>query len=225
MADLCKDAAERFLELHEIGVDTRDITQLVIQHFPAELRDVMGDGQALAFSFDSLYCSVTIPKPTNDEERRDFSRKASAIMSKYESAGSGVMGGMYNQVQELLDRQVRDPSLGRKPMGKVIDRLFAEAPKLQDASGNPVEGQAPALECVVVLATTSVPPISGVLSRTPEGALRMMSPAEIPDPTKDPRTKATKPVLIEQFFEERDVIAVVLQRDVTASPGSRIVSS
>ena len=92
---------------------------------------------------------------------------------------------------------------------------------MTEASGKPVEGQAPAFECSVILRTLPMQ-LSGSLSRTPEGALRLLSPTEIQDTT----TKRQKTVLAEQFFEIEDVVTIVLQRDVTMSAGERrIVTS
>jgi hypothetical protein len=221
IADLCKDAGERFLELQDIGVDTRDIVQLVSSHFSAQVRESFeGSSQSgVAFALDSLYFGCTTPHPTNDEERRIQAKRYGAMMSKYDLGGAEGVRAVYSQAQTLIDRRTRDPSLGRTAMERVIDRLFAEAPKLEGSNGKPVDGQAPALECFIVLRTG--PTISGVLSQTPEGLLRMLSPTEI----TDPKTKRLRTVFAEQFFHVSDVLTVVLQREVTGSMGSQIVSS
>lgn len=107
---------------------------------------------------------------------------------------------------------------GPRPLELVLERLFNEAPKLTDAKGQAVDGQAPALECAIML--TSGATMQGVLSRTPEGTLRMMSPIEV----KDPRSGRPKSAFAEQFFMIDDVITIALQRDIAAD-ASRIISS
>lgn len=226
IADLCKDAGERFLELHDIGVDTRDVVQLVASHLRPEVRDMILDqSDSLSFSVDTMYMVATTPLPKNDDDRREASKKYAATMAKYETAftggggAGGIVGTMYNQVQELVDRKVRDPSLGRLPMDKVIDRLFAEAPKLLDNNGLPIEGQAPALECFIVLIGGIT--IQGSLSRTPENTFRMLTPTDI----QDPKTKRQRTVMAEQFFTINEVVSIVLQREMSMSAGSSIIGA
>lgn len=102
-------------------------------------------------------------------------------------------------------------------MTRQIERLFAEAPKLENGDGSPVEGQAPAVECFVVVRGLPTA-INGVLSRV-DGLLRMLTPTEITDPA----TRRPKRVFSEQFFRVEDVVCIAMMRDITA--GSTIVSS
>jgi hypothetical protein len=99
-------------------------------------------------------------------------------------------------------RAVAEGTLVASPLSMVIDRLLAEAPPLLDASGNPVPGQTPALECVVMF--TCGQTIRGSLSRTPEGSLRMMSPG----------SDNGRSVLVEQFFDDSAVASVGLVREI-----------
>lgn len=107
----------------------------------------------------------------------------------------------------LPDLGVLATALGGTPvMACVVDRLFAESETLTDAAGNPLENQTPALDCVVMLRgmTSS---IRGALSTTPEGAYRMMTPHE----------EGRQRVLIEQFFDPKDMVLIGLIREVRTS--------
>jgi hypothetical protein len=99
-------------------------------------------------------------------------------------------------------RAVAGGALVASPLSPVIDRLLAEAAPLLDASGNPVPGQTPALECMVMF--TSGHTIRGALSRTPEGILRMLSPG----------MENGRGVLVEQFFDDDAVSSVALVREI-----------
>ncbi len=92
----------------------------------------------------------------------------------------------------------------------VINRLLAES---STTSTSPLPPQAPAVECVVMLRGTGHP-IRGVLSRTPEGFLRMMSPEQ---------DEQRRPFFVEQFFDDADVVAIALRRDITATESRVIV--
>lgn len=95
---------------------------------------------------------------------------------------------------------------GGAPLQKVVARLFREAPTLGP-------DQAPAVECHLML-RNSPAMLHGVLSVTPEGTLRLMTPTEMPDPhTGKPRT-----VLAEQFFDWDELVSIAMIREVTAAP-------
>lgn len=108
-----------------------------------------------------------------------------------------------------------DGELAHARMRLTLMRLFQDAPRLQLADGTPDPSQAPALPCTLVL-RGSIPPVEGVLSTTPEGGLRLMSVV----PNRD-----NKKVMLEQFFDYSDVVAVCLEREVKASPGSMIIGA
>lgn len=98
------------------------------------------------------------------------------------------------------------------PMKAILNRLFSEAPKLTDALGGPVDGQSPAIECFVMLGGgNGAQGVDGVLSTTPEGALRMLSRG---------KDETGRPILIEHFFPYESVISVSIRREMT--PVSRI---
>ena len=95
----------------------------------------------------------------------------------------------------------------------VINRLLAESPPMTDASGTPVPGQTPAIECVVML-RGSGQPVRGVLSRTSEGLLRMMSPEQ---------DEQRRRFFVEQFFDDADVVAIALRRDINIDVKGRVI--
>lgn len=95
-------------------------------------------------------------------------------------------------------------------MKAVIDRLLAEAPRL--------DGDTPALECHIILRGAGA--IHGALSTTPEGTLRMLSPTHVPDPAG--RQGAMKTILAEQFFCYGDVVSLAIERPITAT--TKIIS-
>lgn len=85
-----------------------------------------------------------------------------------------------------------------------INRLFQEAPKLEDANGKPRGDQAPAIECQIVLKAGMA--LQGALSVTPEHTLRMLSLNQ---------TQTGEPVMIEHFFDYDQVSAISIPRKVT----------
>lgn len=88
-------------------------------------------------------------------------------------------------------------------MEALLERLFREAEA--DRPGH--AGQAPALECFVMLVTASG--LEGVLSTTPEGTLKMLSHS---------KDEENRPILIEHFFPYETVVSVSLRRAVTPVP-------
>lgn len=116
------------------------------------------------------------------------------------------------------------PADTRSPMRQVIDRLFAEAPKLLDETGEPRTDQAPALECTVSLRRGVE--IAGSLSVTPEGTFRILSKANVPPGHPLER----KPVMLETFFAPDEISSLTLIRELTmeeseiARGGSRIIA-
>lgn len=90
----------------------------------------------------------------------------------------------------------------------VIERLFAEAPKLTAEDGTPRDDQAPALECMLVL--KSGMQVAGSLSVTPEGTLRLLMLNQRTD-----RGMAGAPVMTESFFDYDQVSMITVKREVT----------
>lgn len=221
LADLAKDAADRFVELHDIGVDTRDVVRLLLDHLPHARETFSGQEDGLSWSIDSCHAALIAPRNPTDDQRREFARLYNVLLGKYRSTMDGSeMGDMADRLSHQLTKLERDPSHRRSPMRNLIYRLFDEAPKLTDDTGKPVEGQAPAVDCSVILRTLPMQ-LSGALSKTPEGTLRLLSPTEI----QDPQTKRSKVVMAEQFFEIDDVLTIVLQRDISMSQSERRIIS
>lgn len=102
------------------------------------------------------------------------------------------------------------------PIKRMILRLLAMA--------ETAEGQAPAIECAVMFKSGAT--IRGSLSLTitvpsttaawvdDPGMLRMLSPGLDENKQK---------ILVEQFFDYDEVVCVALQRQISASHGSRVV--
>lgn len=103
-----------------------------------------------------------------------------------------------------LVRLAETPSTIR--MRETLRRLFSEAPKLEGAVD-----QAPALDVHILLRSGAPIQFSGVLSTTPEGALRLLTPVDNN--------------FIEQFFDYSDVTSVAIVREVKKTEGSRIITS
>jgi hypothetical protein len=102
-------------------------------------------------------------------------------------------------------------------MKDVIGRLFGEAPKMTNPDGSVDASQAPAMDVHILLRGAPMQ-FSGILSTTPEGTLKLLTPV--------PAQGANKPCMIEQFFDYSDVASVALVREVKASAvGSRIITS
>lgn len=95
-----------------------------------------------------------------------------------------------------------------------LRHLFEEA-----QAESPGDDQAPALTCAIVI--RGMPnAISGSLSTTPWGGLRMLSRnGQDPGPGADARV----PELVEQYFDYEDVMVVALLREVTATARPSII--
>lgn len=132
------------------------------------------------------------------------------------SMGSGMFSELLAMLTRARGRDVAEADLDLaqalhpegERMKRVIDRLFATAPKLETAAA-----QAPALECFIVLKSGSQ--IQGALSVTPEGTLRLLAGNAVNG----------KPVMVEYFFDYDQVASVAVLREVKATEGSRIVTS
>lgn len=146
-------------------------------------------------------------------------RDVAQCLTEFAEVDPGYAITMRDTFVERLDRfeadedgvSVRDaePSMSRSAMFAVIDRLFAEAPKLTGPDGRPDPTQRPALQCHVLLAS-QMQPLSGALSLTAEGACRMLTPATIDG----------KRVLAESFFAIEDVVSVMVEREITGTKSS-----
>jgi hypothetical protein len=95
-------------------------------------------------------------------------------------------------------------------MVNTFNKLWEEAPKLTHADGTPDTTQAPAVECCVVL--RGIPrDLYGVVSKTPEGTLKMLVVSE----ELDPKTRVkVRDLMCEYFFDVSDVVSVMVKREV-----------
>lgn len=109
---------------------------------------------------------------------------------------------------EVADDHVCEPS--PRPVEAAIRRSMAEAT-------SPIPGQTPAIQAAIMFFGGRS--IEGVLSETPEGGLRLMSPAE--PMTGGPRSHIQ---MVEQFFGYEDVVIFALRRVLTLEE-ARIITS
>ena len=101
-------------------------------------------------------------------------------------------------------------------MRRLINRLLDESPKLEMPGHGADDDQTPAMEATVTIRGL-MQPISGVLSLTPEGTLKLL--------IQVPGKAGELPALMEAFFDYSDVNTIAVERAVTASVGSRIIQS
>lgn len=136
------------------------------------------------------------------------------VQSAMEDGGARKYGGFYCVWADQFPADAYHLD-GDSAMKRVIGRLFKEAPKLEDAKGKLVPGQAPAMECSIAL--TGGMQLAGILSTTPEGALRMAFPSTNPD--------TRERVLAISYFDAENVIAVSVASELPRFTGaSKIVT-
>lgn len=185
VADLLKDLVDRARELHEHGVPAREWLDLVAARLPNTadnlLRRVAPYLSPLIDGWLGLGSATTTERATT----------------------AGINAGAAAVSQAMSDVARRD---GGSRMREVIARLFSEAPRLDGAVD-----QAPALEVHILLRSGAPIQFSGVLSTTPEGGLRLLTPA--------PGGQ-----MVESFFDYSDVTSVAVVRKITGTEASRIIS-
>jgi len=100
---------------------------------------------------------------------------------------------------------------GADAMRAQLDALFAEAPA-------PIEGSAAAIPDVAIVLRGFPSPISGVLTKCPTGVLKLgaVSPHSAP---------GQPAALIEHFFTTEDITAIVVRREVKATPVSSLFTA
>lgn len=217
LADLGKDMMERVRELRELDVPAADWVPLVLQHAPPMVQTLYDRyGGFLTGAFDGFFDAVGAGAKTGTEGivaamggalRRDHRSAVAQVAQELNASGAMV------QMPDDVGADELHSFEGLR-MKRLIDRLFAQAPKLTDASGKPDPTQAPALECHVMLKAGGA--VVGSLSVTPEGMLRMLSPNQ---------AKGGKPVMIEHFFDYEQVADIAVFREISATAGSGIITS
>lgn len=245
IADLLKDLVDRGKEYRELGVPAREWLQEVGKNLSAKPARILGwlsdyvapvidigigflDGRNLDEAMvDAFHAGASLggpqAQPTVSIDPSRMSLSKAREFARIVVDGSPPLDpdpqwldptqALVNLAQcflgydaELLDN-AETPQTIR--MRKVIDRLFADAPT-KNAAG---EDQRPAIEAHVILRGMTAP-LLGILSTTPEGVLHLGTPTQ--------HNGAT--VLIEQFFDYSDVVAVTVFRDVKVTAAPRIIT-
>jgi hypothetical protein len=239
LGELCRIASDRITELDDLEVPGRDWVAMVVERSDNEIaKQMLGNGllqlglggfaevmvahrrdgkdKALA-KLVSLTKTLGLPDDlvqkifsgdASDEELLEGGVKHS--MSQRPRDIVTIPGGIDCDSTPYMVANMVDTFAAAR-MKLVIDRLLAEAPKLETPGKGPDADQVPAVQAHVV--TRAGAAMFGALSKTPEGGLRLMAP-----------NKANgKDVLVEHFFDYGDVVEVAIMREMTAS--SHIVSS
>jgi hypothetical protein len=219
IGDLVADLVERSNELEALAMPIAEWLPVVFN--PTDYGDKIaelarGQGHLVPMALELLKVYATGTDP-----RAAIFKYLPEIIAKNPSMGSAMMGfgtgsamaagptGAPSQVHDEED----NPDTVR--MRKVITRLFAEnTPPTVDGAGKPDETQAPAMDVHILLRSASIQ-FSGILSTTPEGTLKLLTPVA---------QQGQPPVMIEQFFDYADVVSVALVREVKATPSSRIIT-
>lgn len=103
------------------------------------------------------------------------------------------------------------------PIDGLIKLLLDEAPKMTNSDGTPDTTQNEAVQCHVLL-RGQMQPLFGALSLHRLGVLRMLTPSKV----QHPGEAKPREILLEQFFDIEEVQSVMVEREVKATPGSRI---
>ena len=111
-----------------------------------------------------------------------------------------------------LERTGRYDMSNARRMRRLINRLLDESSESSQLD----DQQTPAMECNVTIRGL-MQPLSGALSITPEGTLKLL--------VRVAGKAGEAPTLMEVFFDYTDVTTVAVERQVTASVGSRIIQS
>jgi hypothetical protein len=222
LADLIKDAIERTLELHDLGVSARDWVPMVASHGPRAVGALIDQYGGFLYGFIDGFIDARLADAKTGSEGM-VAAMVGAVKRSFD-APSDLVQSRPEQIAQLPIAQLPD-DIARNCLGleasrirNVLKRLFAEAPKLTGKDGQPVDDQAPALECHVMLKAGGQ--FSGALSVTPEGTLRLLAMNEIQQ-----RGGPSKAVMVEHFFDYEQIADVALMREVKATEGSRIVTS
>jgi len=211
LADLSKDIGERYRELRaELHVSPTDIVSLTLDHLPAEVRHELDDGIApsLPFLVEGIYLALQLVGMSDAERKQTIADQAGPQLSLIaSSAGPGSFpADVHRGMLEMVEQAKADPYHKSGPMKRLLMRMFKEAATVASTD-------TPALECQAVV--RHMGPLTGSLSTTPEGTLRMLVPTH-PEGPKGPT------VLAECFFDYDDLVSVVMQRDVKLEAPSLI---
>jgi len=209
LADAVQEVGDHIRELHDLGMSAQEWLQNIARSGPPLLQVISDRWGVLFGSVIDGYCAA----------------RAAGAQSPVEGMFAGIASDVMRASRPRGEQAEPPPEDGSaywapERMRAVIDRLFAEAPKLTRPDGTPRDDQAPALECQICLRSGGQ--IGGSLSMTPEGTLRMLSPMQLPKKGGMPEL-----VMVEHFFayEEVSDIAVIRKVDTTPTDTSRIVTA
>jgi hypothetical protein len=210
LADAVQEVGERIRELHDYGVSAEEWLQKIAQSGPPLLQVVYDRWGTFFGSVIDGFVAARAHGAT------------SAAEGMFAAISSDVMRAANRPRGDRVELPPDDVTYWapEQRMRALIDRLFAEAPKLTHPDGTPRDDQAPALECQIMLKAGGQ--IGGSLSVTPEGTLRLLSPMHM-----NPKTGPLELVMVEHFFNYEEVsdIAVIRKVDTTPSETSRIVTA
>jgi hypothetical protein len=175
--------------------------------FVDDMRDLGADDKTI---IDLVFANLQVDRAEKTESSAPFISDMVGVLGEMLADRSGRNGAWVP-----VNAELRKPAAS--VMRETVERLFAEAPKLTNTDGSPQDGQAPAMECMVMMRSGAV--ISGVMSVTKDGALRMLTQG-----TRNSNGSRQVPILVEQFFDFSDVMMVAVERQVTASPLSTLIT-
>jgi hypothetical protein len=218
LADAVTRAAGAHGAMRRHGLSTRTIIRQILRElrpaFPREMEFLLDGSMTDALSGLVELLEVILRADTDDNAA---GRRVIGMME-----GDPMFAGIVAKMESAIDRfsagtAIPEGALPPRPpppqSWATIQRLFKENP-------SPLPDQAPAIECGVMLRGVLVT-LTGSLSETPEGGLRLLSP----DPAQERSIRPGTPVkMIEQFFDYEDVMVVAVRRAVTME-APRIIQS
>jgi len=218
LADAVTSAAGAIGAMRQEGLSSRTIIRQTLQElrpvFPREMEILHDDSMTEAMSGLIELLEVILRADSEVAGRRligmmEGDPMFAGVVAKMESAIDRFSAGTSVPAGTLPPPPPPPPP----PSWATIQRLFKENP-------SPLPDQAPAIECGVMLHGVPVT-LTGSLSETPEGGLRLLSP----DPAQERPIRPGTPVkMIEQFFDYEDVMVVAVRRAVTVET-QRIIQS
>lgn len=214
MATATVTVAKAISDLRGDGVTSRMIVRNLVEEiravFPREA-EFLRDESMIDTMSALLDLLGVVLGPSSD--RGGSARQIIGMME-----GDPLFAGVVAKMESAIDRLVIGGAVPAEslappvppPSWATIQRLFKENP-------SPLPDQAPAIECGVMLRGVPMT-LTGSLSETPEGGLRLLSRAG------QPTNPGADVPMVEQFFDYEDIMVIAVQRKVTVS-APRIIQS